>query len=178
MEDISDDPLYNEDELTQMHEEGSDYRSGSEATDDESLQEINCEWCKCTNCDLISTNIKRVCCCTNTIISDKKGDLLCISLHDNFNNLVMNKDALLMLKEDLLKTYKHDSDKKKMINSNKNETFRYLTYRQFIKWVNAGKKMAKGRRMIIPSCVVTRIQEAWPEASGIYKGFKEALQDS
>lgn len=46
--------------------------------------------------------------------------------------------------------------------------YRYTAYRQFVWW--AYGHLGEGRRVVIPSCVVTAIRKAFPSLE--YTGFK------
>ena len=45
-------------------------------------------------------------------------------------------------------------------------------YRQFTWWVHS--KLGHKVRRIVPACVVAAIRSAFPEASGIYVGYRDA----
>jgi rRNA-processing protein FCF1 len=49
-----------------------------------------------------------------------------------------------------------------------------MAYRQFISWVRRGQPLGKKFRVVIPSCVVTKIRKAFPSENDIYEGFHEA----
>lgn len=51
-------------------------------------------------------------------------------------------------------------------------SYRYAAYRQFTWWMHGwlGRKV----RRIIPSCSVKKIRSVYPEANGLYTGFKTA----
>ena len=51
---------------------------------------------------------------------------------------------------------------------------RFMAYRQFINWVRRGQHLGKKIRVVIPSCVVTKIRGAFPSEDGNYEGFHEA----
>ena len=58
-----------------------------------------------------------------------------------------------------------------------NRSLRLVAYRQF-SWFAHGF-LGKGRRRVIPSCVVHEIQRQYPEADeGAYHGFEEAGNDN
>ena len=45
-------------------------------------------------------------------------------------------------------------------------------YRQFIHWTYS--RLGRGIRRVIPSCVVAAVRREFPEADGVYTGFKLA----
>ena len=55
---------------------------------------------------------------------------------------------------------------------------RLVAYRQFICWMLRGEKLGKGRRVVIPSCVVKTIRKAFPDPNHDYTGFKLALDSA
>ena len=52
---------------------------------------------------------------------------------------------------------------------------RLTAYRQFVCWMLKGERLGKGKRVVIPSCVVTAIRNRFPDASNIYTGFRAVL---
>ena len=50
--------------------------------------------------------------------------------------------------------------------------YRMAAYRQFIHWTYS--RLGRGIRRIIPSCVVAAVRCEFPEADGVYTGFKLA----
>lgn len=53
-----------------------------------------------------------------------------------------------------------------------NNAMRHGAYRQFILWRHG--RLPQGARRVIPSCVVTRIRQLFPSATGHYVGFLPA----
>ena len=49
---------------------------------------------------------------------------------------------------------------------------RLVAYRQFIHWTYS--RLGRGMRRVIPSCVVAAVRHEFPEADGVYTGFKLA----
>ena len=45
-------------------------------------------------------------------------------------------------------------------------------YRQLVHWVYS--RLGRGIRKVIPSCVIAAVRHEFPEADGIYTGFKLA----
>ena len=50
--------------------------------------------------------------------------------------------------------------------------YRLAAYRQFIHWTYS--RLGRGIRRVIPSCVVAAVRREFPEADGVYTGFKLA----
>ena len=51
-----------------------------------------------------------------------------------------------------------------------NKSYRYAPYRQFTWWIHV--KLGRHIRRLIPSCVVNKIRERFPEEDGLYCGYK------
>ncbi len=52
-------------------------------------------------------------------------------------------------------------------------TYRFAGYRQFVMWIFG--KLGKGNRQQVPACAVHRLRTLYPEPSGVYTGFTDAL---
>ena len=52
-----------------------------------------------------------------------------------------------------------------------NKSFRFAAYKQFIWFVY--KRLGRGNRRVIPSCVVWKIRETFPEEDGFYVPYTE-----
>ncbi|XP_022181887.1 P2X purinoceptor 7-like [Myzus persicae] len=62
----------------------------------------------------------------------------------------------------------------KIREQEENKTWRFICYKQYTSWVNSWIAMGKGNRVVLPSCVVRKIREEYPEQNGIYVGFKNS----
>ncbi|KAE9524465.1 hypothetical protein AGLY_015186 [Aphis glycines] len=64
--------------------------------------------------------------------------------------------------------------KKKTLSSSQltNKIWRYICYKQFTYWINSWNSIGKGNRIVIPSCVVNKIRQKYPEQDGCYVGYK------
>jgi len=49
-----------------------------------------------------------------------------------------------------------------------------MAYRAFVGWMMRGKRLGKGVRVILPSCVVHCIRRQFPSPDGNYAGFQFA----
>ena len=54
-------------------------------------------------------------------------------------------------------------------------TYRLAAYRQFILWIQK-EHMGRRVRQILPACVVSYIRRNYPEPSGNYTGFNDAVE--
>ena len=50
--------------------------------------------------------------------------------------------------------------------------YRLVAYRHILEWILAGEVLGSKNRVILPSCVVTFIRQAFPSEDGNYSGFK------
>lgn len=50
---------------------------------------------------------------------------------------------------------------------------RFTAYRQYTAWVHYYEKLGKGKRLVIPACVVKKIRLMFPDPNDNYVGFKD-----
>jgi hypothetical protein len=53
-----------------------------------------------------------------------------------------------------------------------------MAYRQFLCWVRRGQPLGKKKRVVLPSCVVSKIRKTFPDLDGIYEGFHDVDSSS
>ncbi|CAH1248556.1 P2RX7 [Branchiostoma lanceolatum] len=125
-------------------------------------------WCRCRNCQQMTTVLECVCCHDLTEAENLgvNGDINCLLSHPTLNNVIINEDALrfaLIARWDLVRERAREPYE--------NRTYRLQAYRQVTNWLHG--RLGKRVRRVIPSCVVWAVREAYPEDSGQYTGFLE-----
>ena len=53
-----------------------------------------------------------------------------------------------------------------------------MAYRQFLCWVRRGQPLDKKKRVVLPSCVVSKIWKTFLDPDGIYEGFHDVDSSS
>ncbi|XP_071160816.1 P2X purinoceptor 7-like [Mytilus edulis] len=115
------------------------------------------EWCECGNCQEMPSLEENVCCRVSDLVLPNLEDHNCITMHHSYDTLILNSDVLALAYIQM------------MIHS------RLVAYRQFICWMLKGENLGKGRRVVIPSCVVKDIRDSFPENNNDYTGFQAAI---
>ena len=54
-------------------------------------------------------------------------------------------------------------------------SYRYSSYRQFIWWVF--DRLGKKNRRVVPSCVLWKIRNFFPEENGVYVNYEDGKKD-
>ena len=130
-------------------------------------QQVN-NWCICENCRNMATEMESYCCRESTTISDallsENGNQCVIEL-DIFKKTIEEPDVL-ELQAIGNRDVKRDNEGKI-----KAEGFRFIAYSTFLKMCSL-RFIGKGRRYVIPSCVVVRIRDLYPSPDGQYTDFQ------
>lgn len=93
------------------------------------------DWCRCGQCENMVLEAECYCCCESEAFNRLRGDEDCITFHDSFDFLVLNIDSLKTAKYHM--SLRGDAIKRKLLEKEKNSTWRHVAYTQFIYWVNA-----------------------------------------
>jgi hypothetical protein len=130
-------------------------------------------WCTCSMCASLNHPLDNICCKSDKTVVEwlKDQNFECISKHPGFESTILNEHVLNMIRHDTLR-YVTDKDKRKELLSGSAKSKRFIAYRNFVSWINSGKRLGKNNRVRLPACVVKLIRQKWPEPSGVYVGFK------
>jgi len=130
-------------------------------------------WCKCGQCVVMTTDQESVCCRESEKVKQVSGIACCVTNNVLFNKLVLDKDVLNISRHKMILKSKKKQKKKVLCKSEpQNKVWRYLAYKQFISWINAWTTIGKENRIVIPSCVIYKIRQTYPEENGVYVGFR------
>ncbi|KAK3729668.1 hypothetical protein QZH41_011474 [Actinostola sp. cb2023] len=165
-------PEYSSGEEFEFESENDTEPTEESVSIDGTIRAGNTTWCCCGWCNVMPTEKESVCCQELRILSNLTEDLPCITSHESFLPVCLNRDVLWTALVSL-----HDRENAGLPNRDEapNRSLRYAAYRQFTWWVHGylGKKIHR----VIPSCAVTKIRERYPEPSGVYIGYKAGDDD-
>ena len=85
---------------------------------------------------------------------------------DFFRYLYFPTDAKLRQHASLIKD--NSARQKYLDKSFDNGMKRHLCYRNFLAVVNRGQPLGRGVRVILPRCVISKIQQQYPDNDGLY----------
>ena len=171
--DVSKDPKYSD-----MSDHSSDNDPYEErSSDEEKFEELSenlrdpSEWCSCGECALVTNaGTELFCCCDIERVEVMKGDRKCITLTDDFNELILNKKVLHLVS--------YSVNKNGCIKEKETEKFnkmlRYTGYKSFLNILDLNG-LGKKRRYGLPACVVNRIRARYPSLKNDYTGFKAVV---
>ncbi|KAG7462307.1 hypothetical protein JOB18_022309 [Solea senegalensis] len=91
----------------------------------------------------------------------------CMADHPGFEPVCLNVFSL----QKALNIYRADYGPLRL--RGREHRYRYLAYRSFVSW--CWGFLGRRLRVPLPSCVVRRIRIEYPDAEGIYVGFRPAL---
>ena len=119
------------------------------------------DWCKCQKCVEEKTEIDCLCCQEVAALNSKFNncDTDCITESPEFTTLCLNE---LILKN--VSTGLHISRGDYLEDQCSNRSLRYAAYKQFVWWIF--KSLGKGNRRVIPSYVIWKIRNTYPEHDG------------
>ena len=68
-----------------------------------------------------------------------------------------------MLKNDMVGLHEAKGDLLEKENEIKNKSLRFTAYKQYVWWIY--QRLGKGNRIVLPSCVLWKIIQHYPEAN-------------
>ena len=125
------------------------------------------EWCTCENCSVMESEMESYCCRESTLIADTvigQSEKTCVTLVNIFRKTIEDED-ILKLQATSLQDVKRNVD-----GTIRPEGLRYTAYTTFLQMCSL-RFCGKGRRCVLPSCVVKRIRNLYPSPAGKYKDF-------
>ncbi|XP_068671269.1 P2X purinoceptor 7-like [Montipora capricornis] len=175
-------PYQFEPEYSSSEENAKEDSSGPEEQEIDSL-EPNCEservsrqenasWCVCGRCSIMSSEVECICCQELAFLSKLVKGLTCITEHESFEAVCLNRDVLWTALVSL-----HDRESAGLPERQQvsNRSFRYSAYRQFTWWVHG--YLGKGIWRVIPSCAVKKIRSEFPSEDEIYSSYNPGDDD-
>ncbi|XP_056094659.1 uncharacterized protein LOC130073218 [Rhinichthys klamathensis goyatoka] len=152
-------------------ENADDQDDESESTLHARLQQNVSQWCRCENCNRMPTDVEHVCCMEIPKVlrrmNQVPGPLKCMTHHPGFEPNCLNPYTL----QNILNIYKADYGT--LRRRTEEGRYRSLAQRSFVSWCWGflGRKI----RVVLPSCVVLRIQQEFPDPDGQFVGFRPPL---
>lgn len=181
MSDFEDDP-YSSPEQSSENDEAYDDLDFSEfsqptETDDipnseSSVLKLKDTFCECGNC--VDSNAKEAVCCTSR---DELQELItqphhCITETYLFEGLL--SQGLEYTRFIHASSIKDPKKRNNYLNTPLTDSLkRHLLYRNFVIMANRGHPLGKNNRVVIPSCVVSKIRDKYPEEDNSYHGFHD-----
>lgn len=129
-------------------------------------------WCKCQKCKEEMREIDCLCCQEVAALNSKfdAENMCCILESREFETLCLNESVLKNVLTGL-----HVSRGDYLEDVCTNRSLRYASYKQFIWWIF--KSLGKGNRRVIPSCVIWKIRNTYPESDGQYTLYSDGHKD-
>jgi len=122
-------------------------------------------WCNCFGCKEMETE-KECLCCKELEELKAFGEFECFAKHEAFEGACMNRWSLWTALSSL---HGRECAWLPPFDNVPNRSYRYAAYRSFT-WL-IYTKLGRYRRRIIPSCIVVKIRDQFPDDDGNYKGF-------
>ncbi|XP_054759764.2 P2X purinoceptor 7-like [Lytechinus pictus] len=133
----------------------------------------NNEWCGCGNCVVMPTAIECICCREIARCLDLQAHG-CVRDHEDFVRVCLTRVVLRVFnvaRRDIRGHRARARVRGRAPNQElDNKSYRYASYRLFTYLVHG--YLGRGVRKVIPSCVVSRIRQEFPQPSGVYIGFR------
>lgn len=132
----------------------------------------NLEWCQCQECKIEEREIDCLCCQEVAALNSKfdRESMHCITQSSEFDTLCLNKTVLKNVLTGL-----HVSRGDFLEDDVTNRSLRFAAYKQFVWWIF--KNLGRRNRRVIPSCVIWKIRNNYPELNGKYTLYSDGNKD-
>ena len=132
-------------------------------------------WCTCGQCPSMSTDQQCYCCQESDLLVNsvtKEGDI-CVTDNELFRDFILRQEALELSS--------YDATRKPLPQNPdgiiKTAGLRHVAYRSFLNLCKL-RGLGKGRRFVLPACVVGKIRDTFPDPTGNYVDFQEGEYSS
>ncbi|XP_056624140.1 uncharacterized protein LOC130437043 isoform X2 [Triplophysa dalaica] len=129
------------------------------------------EWCKCENCNKMSSEVENVCCLEIQKVvrrmNQVSGPLKCVTHHPGFQIICLNPYTLQNMNNIYMADYGP------VRRRTEEERFRFIAHQSFVSW--CWGFLGREVRVALPSCVVLRIKQEFPDPDGQFVGFRPPL---
>nr|XP_054774844.1 uncharacterized protein LOC129283033 [Lytechinus pictus] len=133
------------------------------------------DWCRCGNCPVMPTARESICCREIGPACDLQEDG-CIIQNPDFISTCLTPVVARVFSVARRDIRGHRARVRGQAPpALNNKSYRYASYRLFTYLIHGF--LGRGVRKVIPACVVNRIHLQYPEASGVYIGFKLGEDD-
>lgn len=138
----------------EMEKEICDEAQGVDPFDEEQIcSSRNMDWCICGHCREMQNEKEQVCCRNKELNHE----------HPFFEHHVLCEQSLELAMRNNADHLHYPFD------PSNPACWRFTAYRQYCLW--AWGKLGKHNRKVIPSCIVCRIRDRFPDPNGNYTGF-------
>ncbi|XP_077558779.1 P2X purinoceptor 7-like [Haemaphysalis longicornis] len=127
----------------------------------------NLLWCACNHCIPMGEAIECLCCREIPEIRRRLRRHQCVTLTRKFKAVCLDRAVLEVALKQRRRRLPPAGDR-----DSRNRALRHAAFMQFalLTWGRLGK----GKRRVLPSCVVTAVRSKYPSVTGQYSGFKHA----
>ena len=132
------------------------------------------EWCSCSNCSIMESELESYCCTESSLIVETvigQTGKTCVTYVEMFQKAIEDEEMLKLQANGLVDIKRHED------GTIRQDSLRFTAYSTFLQICNL-RFCGKGVRYVLPSCVVRRIRELFPSPDGQYRDFMPGLINS
>jgi hypothetical protein len=107
----------------------------------------NTDWCACGHCPQMTTEHESYCCTESENVRNLKGGLTCITHHESFQSVILNKDTLQAARYQMM-LHADNAARREALKKISNRLWQHIAYIQFVYWVNAWSPWEKRREKL------------------------------
>ncbi|XP_065134635.1 P2X purinoceptor 7-like [Paramisgurnus dabryanus] len=140
-------------------------------------------WCSCRKCKQMPTEEESLCCTEWDLLFTEGMENLNVSVDETEVSLtcVTDRDVRDLLQRPVIETFfyvpklnwKKRPRPEGLNGQLSDRQLRMVSYRVVLEWALKGQQLGRGNRVVLPSCVVWAVRDAFPSPTEQYTGFKE-----